>query len=202
MLRWSIRDFIPEVSTQIDHSYSKEALKETEFLEINDQAVNRKLVEWITIDWKESRDLDDGMWAEKRKNWGYTIWVSIADVAEVVHPFTALDLEWLDRATSIYLSTHAIHMFPERISTDICSLNWEKKTLTMTTQIDLDREFNVVNTQIYESTFYNKKRFDYEEFWRQYIETDSDFHEQLFLQSLIAKWLYAKRLWKWGRHIL
>ena len=67
----------------------------------------------------------------------------------------------------------------------------------MTTQIDLDSQFNVLNTQIYESTFYNKKRFVYEEFWRQYIETDSTFHEQLFLQSLIAKWLYSKRLWKW-----
>lgn len=194
---WNIRDFIPEVSTQIDHSYSKEALEEANNLVVNDQAINRRLVEWITIDWKESKDLDDGMWAEKRKDWGYTIWVSIADVAEVVHPFTELDLEWLDRATSIYLSTHAIHMFPEKISTDICSLNWDKKTLTMTTQIDLDSQFNVLNTQIYESTFYNKKRFDYEEFGRQYIETDSEFHEQLFLQSLIAKWLYAKRLWKW-----
>ncbi len=193
---WNIREFIPEVSGKLKYSYNKDTLDEVNKLLVNDQAVNRKSVEWITIDWIESKDLDDGIWAEKRKDWWYTIWVSIADVAEVIEPFSALDYEALDRATSIYLKTHTLHMFPEKISTDICSLNWWKETLTMTTQIDLDSEFNTTNTQIYESTFYNKNRFDYESFWDTFLNTDSEFHEQLHLQSIIAKWLYKKRLWK------
>jgi ribonuclease R len=87
-----------------------------------------------------SKDLDDGIWAEETEN-GYAIFVSIADVAEIVKPDSILDLDAMNRSTSVYTSHYAYHMFPSEISTDICSLNNETNRLTLTTRICLDKNF-------------------------------------------------------------
>lgn len=52
--------------------YSPYALQQTRNIIrfwLNDEAKTRKYVEWISIDWVESKDLDDAIWAEKHNNW-------------------------------------------------------------------------------------------------------------------------------------
>ena len=46
-----------------------------------DKAKHREFVEWISIDAKESKDLDDAIWAEKYSNW-YKVWIHISDPTE------------------------------------------------------------------------------------------------------------------------
>jgi ribonuclease R len=162
-----------------------------------DESPNRLQVEWITIDKAMSKDLDDGIWAEETEN-GYAIFVSIADVAEIVKPDSILDLDAMNRSTSVYTSHYAYHMFPSEISTDICSLNNETNRLTLTTRICLDKNFWVVDSKIFESRFYNKKRFNYQDFNEQFNNYWEEYYKELNLFHHIAKWLYNKRIWKWA----
>jgi exoribonuclease R len=78
-------------------------------------------------------------------------------------------------------------MFPTEISTDLASLNNDTKRKTITTRIDIDGEFNVKNSEIFESIFHNKKRFNYEEFNDQFNDSYKPFHKDLNLFHLIAK---------------
>jgi ribonuclease R len=70
----------------------------------------------------------------------------------------------MNKGASIYTSTNTIHMLPPDLSTNLISLNDKTTRLSKTIQIDYDSEMNVINTNIYESKFYNRKRFDYSTF--------------------------------------
>ena len=196
---------VPELISEIKN-HSRKVRDEAEKIKdqalkwlLKDEAPKRELVEWITIDKYSSKDLDDLIWAEKTKNW-YSIFVSIADVSEVIKPNTILDLDAFSRSTSVYTSTHTYHKFPEDISTDILSLNHQTKRNTITTRIEYDNNFNIVWSNIYESVSYNKNRFDYEEFNKQFNDYYSEFHSELNLFHEIAKWLYKKRISWWARY--
>lgn len=160
---------------------------------INDQAITRKDVIWISIDWVESQDLDDALWIEKTKNW-YCVWVHISDVSEIIPIYSPLDLEAFKRTTSIYRKDHIINMIPEEISNDIASLNefWEKLTLTL--QIDLDEEWNISHYNFYESKFKNLKRYDYESFWIDFQNKDCQNYKTLHLLKEVSNKLLINRL--------
>lgn len=190
------KDFLPKISTQLPNWYSHKAKNQAKIILenwINDQAPSRINVEWITIDDAESLDLDDGIWAEKRKDWWYTVFISIADPTEAIEKFSPIDLEAINKATSFYTATHTIHMLPTILSTDLISLNNHTTRLSKTIQIDYDSEMNILNTDIYESNFYNKKRFDYWEFWKSFQYEWNEFHEELNLMWEIARKLRSKR---------
>jgi exoribonuclease R len=59
-------------------------------------------------------------------------------------------------------------MFPSEISTEICSLNDQTKRKTITTRIDINNDYVPINTEIFESEFINKKRFNYSSFNKQF----------------------------------
>jgi len=89
---------------------------------IDDQAVSRREVEAITIDGANSLDLDDAVWGERTRD-GYCVWVHISDVSEAIQMFSPLDLEALQRTTSIYRRDHILDMFPPELSNNILSLD-------------------------------------------------------------------------------
>jgi ribonuclease R len=122
--------------------------------------------------------------------------VSIADPSELVRPMSDIDIEAMKKTTSIYLSTHVIHMLPTKLSTDLVSLNHQKTRLSQTVQIEFDENMDVVSSNIFESKFYNKNRFDYESFSNQFMNIDSEYHFQFDLLYEIAKKLYNKRMKK------
>lgn len=160
---------------------------------INDQAVRRVRVEAITIDWINSLDLDDAIWAEKTKTW-YWIWIHISDVAEAIELFSPLDREALQRTTSIYRKNHIINMFPEELSNWILSLDEDGHKKTMTLQIDLDNDGLIKNSSFYESSFRNLKRYNYESFWEDYENKDSQNYDTLHLLKEISDKLRINRL--------
>ncbi len=164
---------------------------------IDDQAEKRKYVEWITIDWAESKDLDDAIWAEKTNYW-YRLSIHISDVAEAIKKFSPLDLEALKRTTSIYRK-EVINMYPPALSNDLLSLNenWDKFTLSL--DIDLDNDWNFRDAFVYESKFKNQKRYDYESFLTDYIDPSSTHHEKLHLMYEIALKRKSIRKVSWAK---
>lgn len=160
---------------------------------INDEAVRRVWVEWITIDWKESLDLDDAIWAEKTKEW-YCVWIHISDVAETIKLLSPLDLEAFKRTTSIYRKDNIINMFPKELANWLLSLNEDSDKKTMTLQIDLDKNWLVKNSSFYESKFKNIKKYNYDSFWEDYLNKDSTHYKTLHLLKEISDKLIINRL--------
>lgn len=118
----------------------------------------------ITIDWADSKDLDDAISIEKIENW-YKLFVHIADVTHFVKENSVLDIEALDRATSIYLTDKVIPMLHEKLSNDLCSLNPNTDKLSMTCEMIIDEDWNidVENSSVYESIINTNFRTTYKE---------------------------------------
>jgi len=162
-----------------------------------DEAPKRKLIEWITIDWAWTRDLDDWVWAEKTNFW-YSLFISISDTSEFIKPDSKIDLYTKNRPTSIYLSTHVYNMVPKILSTWILSLNHEEKTLTQTLEVNFDNNFNIINHNSFESIFYNKHRLNYQTFNENFNNPDSEIYNNLKILEKISKALKQKRIKWWA----
>jgi ribonuclease R len=76
----------------------------------------------VTIDGETARDFDDAVAVQALPAGGFRLFVHIADVAHFVEPGGQLDDEARQRGTSVYFPDRVLPMFPERLSTDLCSL--------------------------------------------------------------------------------
>jgi len=182
----------------LDYSpYTKNQVSRILKTDINDAALSRRSVEWISIDDINSPDLDDAIWAERTKN-GYCVWIHISDVSESVPIFSPLDLEALQRTTSVYLGDDQIDMIPKTLSHFDLSLHaWEKK-LTLSLEIELDNEWNVINQSFYESAFNNIRRYDYDDFQIDARNPESKNFSTIALLSEISHKLRSNRNSNWG----
>lgn len=197
-LKESIKEYLPPIRTNIRDKFPSAAKRQANRLDINDQAPKRVHVEWITIDWAESKDLDDGIFLEVLQNWNYYLEVSISDVAEAIHPLTPIDIEAMARCTSVYYKTHNIPMIPRNLSENHLSLlGWTTRN-TLTFALELDTQWNIYNKNVFESKFTNTKRYDYENFWDDFNDSENENHEMLRNMHKLAKVLERKRFAKWA----
>jgi ribonuclease R len=93
----------------------------------------------VTIDGETARDFDDGIGLEKKPGGGFTLYVSIADVSHYVTPGSPLDQEADQRGTSVYFPQRAVHMLPEKLATNVCSLIPGEDRLAVTAVLNFDR---------------------------------------------------------------
>ena len=77
---------------------------------------------WSSIDNDDSRDLDQIEWAERVPG-GIHVLVGIADVDSAVHKASPIDQYAAFETCTVYASVHIFPMLPERLSTDLTSLN-------------------------------------------------------------------------------
>ena len=103
--------------SEIEVNWPKSVISETNRLDTsfvdNNSDIREDLrnLPFVTIDGKSAKDFDDALFA-KKTNSGFVLFVSIADVAEYVDFESALDLEALNRGTSIYFKRKVIPMLP------------------------------------------------------------------------------------------
>ena len=77
---------------------------------------------WSSIDNDDSRDLDQVEWAERVPD-GIRVLVGVADVDSAVPKSTPLDLHAQRETTTVYTGVRVFPMLPEKLSTDLTSLN-------------------------------------------------------------------------------
>jgi ribonuclease R len=116
----------------------------------------------FTIDPEKAKDFDDAVAIEKSPE-GYRLWVHIADVSHFVQEGSATDKEAFKRGFTFYLPDRALHMLPERLAGDLCSLKPYEDRLAFTCEMLFDEGGRLLEYDIYESVIRSKARLTYRE---------------------------------------
>ena len=116
---------------------------------------------WASIDNDDSRDLDqltvvEAMPADKVK-----ILVAIADVDAVVKNGSAIDEYARRNTTSVYTAVEIFPMLPEKISTDVTSLNFNEDRLAVVIEMVIGADGSLLDSSIYRAWVRNHAKLAY-----------------------------------------
>ena len=146
----------------IPHEFSSEVLAEAR--RINEAGVtdddlkertDLREVNIFTIDGADAKDLDDAIFV-RRLGEEFELSVHIADVSHYVTDGSPLDLEALNRGTSVYFADRVIPMYPTDISNGICSLNAGTDKLAFSAFMRFNGEGRMLDYR-FEKTVINSK---------------------------------------------
>lgn len=114
----------------------------------------------VTIDGEDAKDLDDAV-SLVMEGENYRLGVHIADVTNYVQEHSALDVEALERGTSVYLVDRVIPMLPHTLSNGICSLNAGEDRLALSCIMLISPKGEVIDHQIAETVINVDERMSY-----------------------------------------
>ena len=97
----------------------------------DDAITDLRLLPWCSIDNDDSQDLDQLTVAENVKKDTVRIHVAVADVDALVPKGTPIDEHARQNTTSVYTPTRVFPMLPERLSTNLTSLNPQQNRIAM-----------------------------------------------------------------------
>jgi VacB/RNase II family 3'-5' exoribonuclease len=157
---------------------------------------------WCSIDNDDSRDLDQLTVAEAMPGGAAKILVAIADVDAIVKKQSALDDHARHNTTSVYTSAEIFPMLPEKLSTDLTSLNYESDRLAIVIEMVVAGDGSLQGSGIYRATVRNRAKLAYNSLagWLegngpmpQGVATVAGLDENLRLQDSVAQKLRALR---------
>jgi ribonuclease R len=156
----------------VPHEFSEKAKAQAAALpnEVQDVDLKGRIdlrdVPLVTIDGEDARDFDDAVYCETvkigRSNY-YRLIVAIADVSHYVKPGEALDVDALERSTSVYFPRRVIPMLPEKLSNGLCSLNPGVDRLTLVCDAVITAKGEVKAYQFYPAVIHSAARLTYTE---------------------------------------
>ena len=148
----------------------------------------------FTIDPVTARDYDDALSIKKLKNGNYNVGIHIADVSTYVKEGSELDIEAYKRNTSVYLIDRVIPMLPEVLCNNLCSLLPHKDRLSMSVDVEIDKDFEIKNVNIGESVIHSDHRFTYEEAQESLDNERGLYHNELTFLLNVARNLKEQRI--------
>ena len=116
---------------------------------------------WASIDNDDSRDLDQLTVAEALPGGATRILIAIADVDAKVKQGSALDRHAQTNTTSVYTDARTFPMLPERLSTDITSLNEAQERLALVVAMKVDGDGQVSEGELYRAVVVNRAKLAY-----------------------------------------
>ncbi|MBI5074395.1 MAG: RNB domain-containing ribonuclease [Nitrospirae bacterium] len=116
---------------------------------------------WVSIDNDDSRDLDQLTAGEVLPDGTTRILVAVADVDALVKSGSAIDGHARYNTTSVYTAAQIFPMLPERLSTDLTSLNLNEDRLAIIIDMVISAEGTLMSSEIYRAIVRNKAKLAY-----------------------------------------
>lgn len=146
-------DFPPEVDRQVAALAAAKP-------QANGDVRDLRSLLWSSIDNDTSRDLDQIEAAERTAN-GIRIMVGVADVDGDVALGTPIDQHAASETTSVYTGIRTFSMLPERLSTDLTSLNENEDRPAMIVDMVVAADGSISATSIYRAQVHNRAQLTY-----------------------------------------
>ncbi len=125
-------------------------------------------LQWASIDNDDSRDLDQLSVAEERPGGAVKVLIAIADVDAVVRKGTPLDARAAQNTTSVYTAGGVFPMLPEKLSTDLTSLNQDVDRLSIVIEYVVNADGTLGDSNVFRALVRNKAKLAYDavDAWR------------------------------------
>jgi len=116
---------------------------------------------WASIDNDDSRDLDQLTAAEAMPGGKVKILVAVADVDALVYNGSAIDEHARHNTTSVYTAGRIFPMLPEKLSTDLTSLNFNEDRLAIVVEMVISADGSLMDSDIYRASVRNHAKLAY-----------------------------------------
>ena len=116
---------------------------------------------WASIDNDDSRDIDQLSVAEKLTGEQVKVLVAVADVDALVKDGSAIDSHARHNTTSVYTAARIFPMLPERLSTDLTSLNLDEDRLALVIEMVIDADGSLQSSDLYRALVRNRAKLAY-----------------------------------------
>ena len=117
---------------------------------------------WSSIDNRESRDLDQVEVAVRNRDGSIRVSVGVADVATLVRLGSAADEHAAANTTSVYTGVATFPMLPERLSTDLTSLNEGEDRYAVVISFDVAGDGSLGNPDVVRALVHNRAKLTYD----------------------------------------
>jgi exoribonuclease II len=116
---------------------------------------------WCSIDNDDSRDLDQLTVCEDAEQGGIKLLVAVADVDTLVEKSTPIDKHAANNTTSVYTPARVFPMLPERLSTDLTSLNPDADRQSVVVEYIVKEDGTLGASAVYRALVRNKAKLAY-----------------------------------------
>ncbi|HLE11485.1 MAG TPA: RNB domain-containing ribonuclease [Bacteriovoracaceae bacterium] len=148
--------------------FSPEAISQLALIEASSPYPEKSIIDlrqfpWCSIDNDDSMDLDQLTVAQINSNEKniVKILVAIADVDAFVRKGSPLDNHAKANTTSIYTAAEVFPMFPNKLSTNLTSLNPDQDHQAIVIEMDISLEGKITKTNIYQAMVHNYAKLTY-----------------------------------------
>jgi len=115
---------------------------------------------WCSIDNDDSRDLDQLTWGEERDGVA-RLFIAVADVDALVPKDSPVDVRASQNTTSVYTAAHLFPMLPEKLSTDLTSLNEHQDRLAVVIELTVSEDGSTAEGDVYRARVRNQAKLAY-----------------------------------------
>ncbi len=116
---------------------------------------------WASIDNDDSADLDQLTVAEALPDNRVKVLVAVADVDALAEKNSAVDGHARQNTTSVYTAGKTFPMLPERLSTDLTSLNYREDRLAIVIDMTISDVGEIQSSEIYHALVRNHAKLAY-----------------------------------------
>src|SRR6476661_7025550 len=156
---------------------------------------------WSSIDNRTSRDLDQIEASETLPDGAIRVRIGIADVESLVALGSAADEHAMANTTSVYTGVAVFPMLPERLSTDLTSLNEGEDRLAVVVDMTFAADGSLSASAVYRAAVHNRAKLAYDAVaaWLEggpvpaAVSRVPGLDEQLRVQDAVAQKLRGRR---------